>query len=85
MERQSFIGLQGKVIVLISLVNTIEGVISFLSVLFFSFRFVFNLGHAKIVKLLIEHGAEVNAKSMDGLTALHWAAKNGDSLNLSKP
>jgi ankyrin repeat protein len=34
-------------------------------------------GHLEIVKLLLEHGADVNAK-MEGLgTALHLAASNG--------
>ena len=32
------------------------------------------MGHTKIVALLLEHGADVNAKSRDGGTALHAAA-----------
>ncbi len=32
------------------------------------------MGHTEIVELLLEHGADVNAKSRDGSTALHTAA-----------
>lgn len=32
------------------------------------------MGHTKVVALLLEHGADVNAKSRDGSTALHTAA-----------
>ena len=34
--------------------------------------------HADIVKLLIDHGASVNARQHGGWTALHAAAQNGD-------
>ncbi len=32
------------------------------------------MGHTKVVALLLEHGADVNARSRDGATALHTAA-----------
>ena len=32
------------------------------------------MGHTKVVSLLLEHGADINAKSRDGGTALHAAA-----------
>ena len=32
------------------------------------------MGHTEVVALLLEHGADVNAKSRDGGTALHAAA-----------
>ena len=32
------------------------------------------MGHTKVVALLLEHGADINAKSRDGGTALHAAA-----------
>ena len=34
-------------------------------------------GHASIVKLLIDHGAAVDARDKDGDTPLHDAARNG--------
>ncbi|MDE3154414.1 MAG: ankyrin repeat domain-containing protein, partial [Acidobacteriota bacterium] len=36
------------------------------------------LGNNATVKNLLEHGADVNAAQADGMTALHWAAVNGD-------
>jgi len=33
--------------------------------------------HDEVLSLL-EHGADVNAAQGDGMTALHWAAANGD-------
>lgn len=35
-----------------------------------------------VAKALIKHGADVNSKTMDEMTVLHLAVKNGDSLNL---
>jgi ankyrin repeat protein len=32
------------------------------------------MGHTKVVALLLEHGADINARSRDGGTALHAAA-----------
>ena len=34
-------------------------------------------GHEAIVSLLLEKGADVNAKNNDGWTPLHWASENG--------
>ncbi len=31
------------------------------------------------VKTLLKSGADVNAAQGDGMTALHWAARNGDA------
>ena len=31
------------------------------------------------VKTLLKNGADVNAAQGDGMTALHWAARNGDA------
>lgn len=39
-----------------------------------SFKTYFILGHLKIVKLLIEHSANVELQDNDGQTALHRAA-----------
>ncbi|MSO36023.1 MAG: ankyrin repeat domain-containing protein, partial [Acidobacteria bacterium] len=33
---------------------------------------------AEAVRTLIKNGADVNAAQGDGMTALHWAARNGD-------
>ena len=33
---------------------------------------------AEAVRTLIKGGADVNAAQGDGMTALHWAARNGD-------
>jgi ankyrin repeat protein len=35
-------------------------------------------GHRKIVKLLLEHGADPNIREANGFTPLHAAAQNGD-------
>jgi hypothetical protein len=34
-------------------------------------------GHIEISRLLLQNGAEVNARSSNGYTPLHWAARNG--------
>ena len=34
---------------------------------------------AAAVKALLKNGADVNAAQGDGMTALHWAASNGDA------
>jgi ankyrin repeat protein len=36
-------------------------------------------GHDKVAKVLIDHGADVNVKDNDGLTALRWANTNQQS------
>lgn len=36
------------------------------------------LGHANVVKLLIAHGADVNAQDDMKYSPLHWAAARGD-------
>jgi ankyrin repeat protein len=33
-------------------------------------------GHEKVVKVLIDKGADVNAKDKDGMTAMKWANTN---------
>lgn len=33
--------------------------------------------HTGMIQTLIEHGADVNARALNGSTALHWAAGNG--------
>lgn len=35
-------------------------------------------GHTKIVKMLLEHGADANIREQGGFTPLHAAAQNGD-------
>jgi ankyrin repeat protein len=35
-------------------------------------------GHVRIVKLLLDHGADANVREQAGYTALHAAAQNGD-------
>jgi ankyrin repeat protein len=35
-------------------------------------------GHTRIVKLLLDHGADANIREQAGYTALHAAAQNGD-------
>ena len=35
-------------------------------------------GFTKIVELLLQYGADVNVKSLQGMTPLMFAAKNGD-------
>ena len=67
------------------------------AVAFISFFFIFEFrmygfchltlsftGHVEIVKFLIEHGADVNAKPDDGITVLYWAAKYGKYPNFQK-
>jgi ankyrin repeat protein len=34
-------------------------------------------GHVEIARLLLQNGAEVNAKERNGWTPLHWAAYRG--------
>ena len=34
-------------------------------------------GHTEVVTLLLARGADANAGSLNGLTALHWAATGG--------
>src|SRR5690606_11338105 len=34
---------------------------------------------AETVRALVKQGADVNAAQGDGMTALHWAAQNGDA------
>jgi ankyrin repeat protein len=34
-------------------------------------------GHVEIARLLVQNGADVNAKNNDGSTPLYWAAENG--------
>lgn len=34
-------------------------------------------GHQHVAKLLLDHGAHINAKDMAGYTPLHWASFNG--------
>lgn len=46
----------------------------------FRFSFICDSGRADIVRILIEHGAEVNAKQKTGLTPLHLAALKGNCL-----
>ncbi|KAI8514592.1 Unconventional myosin-XVI [Branchiostoma belcheri] len=36
-------------------------------------------GQTGVVKLLIQHGADVGARDEDGETALHWASRNGQT------
>ena len=40
-------------------------------------------GHAETVSVLLERGANINAKNKDGQTALHGAAKNGHAETVS--
>lgn len=44
---------------------------------FDNFQMTIDPGHAKIVQLLIENGADVNIKNNEGLTPLHAAADFG--------
>lgn len=37
----------------------------------------FELGRAKIVEMAVKNGANINVKSDDGRTPLHYAAANG--------
>ena len=36
-------------------------------------------GHKEVVRLLLEFGVDKDAADFDGMTALHWAAENGDN------
>ena len=36
-------------------------------------------GHLEVVRLLIQHNADVNKGDSDGYTSLHWAAEKGTS------
>lgn len=42
------------------------------------------VGHAEIVGLLLDHGAEPDAVQVRGFTALHAAAANGDDASVSR-
>jgi ankyrin repeat protein len=33
--------------------------------------------HGTVVRLLLEHGADINVQDEDGWTPLHWASMNG--------
>lgn len=37
--------------------------------------------HTGVVQLLLEHGADINAKANGGMTPLYIAARNGNCLN----
>lgn len=46
-------------------------------------RFLFEFtGNEKVIKLLIDNGAYINAVDADQSTALHYNAKSGNKLNL---
>lgn len=47
----------------------------------FWFCFTYNPGHTDVARVLIEHGAEMNAKEENEWTPLHLAAQNGNCLN----
>ncbi|KAJ1382996.1 ankyrin repeat-containing domain protein, partial [Ochromonadaceae sp. CCMP2298] len=34
-------------------------------------------GHLDVLRLLLEKGADTDAKDVDGMTALHWASQQG--------
>lgn len=46
--------------------------------------FIFSTGNANNVRMLIEHGAHVNAVDADNHTALFFAIKNGNIRNIVK-
>lgn len=48
----------------------------------FSNYVLFSKGFEKIVKMLIENKADVNAKYKDGMTSLHLTAENGTNYKL---
>ena len=45
-----------------------------------SLQLAVDRGHNEVVKLLLEHGANVDVQSKGGDTILHCAVENGDSV-----
>ncbi len=34
-------------------------------------------GHVQVLRLLLQHGADINIRAANGSTPLHWAAQQG--------